>query len=299
MIRFMFVILLNIACRLPWNSGILVALLISVPALANSPDRDHTSIAPYQSAAEVHALSINQAKLGNPALLRGVVTQTTSEGLILQDRTSGIWIYAHDSNHFQPGDLIEIEGKIEPGLFAPVVRASSIRRVGRASLPKPKVVNFRQLSTGDEDDQFVSVTGVVRSVGVHSDYGAPRDISLKVGMPDGEIEAVVSKTTAAEAGALVGAVVKVNAVELCTKNGSGQIVAPALSVPSMHNISVLRSPAADLFAATIVPISNLMQYRSGTSYFERVRIRGNVTYYEPGTSLVVEDATGAILVLTS
>lgn len=275
-----------------------IALLIFVHALAYSSDKA-PSMAPYRSAAEVHALSIKQAQLGNPAVLRGVVTQTTSEGLILQDRTGGIWIYTSDWSHFTPGDSIEVEGKVEPGLFAPAVRASAIRTVGRASLPEPRVVTFRELSTGERDDQFVSVTGVVRSAGVHSDYGAPHDMSLKLGMRDGEIEAVVKKTTAAEVRMLIGAVVRVNAVELCTKNGSRQIVAPALSVPSMRNISVLRPPATDLFATAIVPIATMMQFRSGTSYFERVRIRGNVTYYEPGTSLVVEDASGAILVLTS
>src|SRR5690348_13985754 len=178
--------LLIAVCKLPWMGSALIALLIFVPSLAYSSDRD-PSMAPYRSAAEVHALSMKQAQLGNPAFLRGVITQTTTEGLILQDRTSGIWIYTHESSRFTPGDLIEVEGKVEPGLFAPVVRASAIRIVGRTSLPEPKVVNFRQLSTGEEDDQFVSVTGVVRSVGVHSDYGVPHEMSLKIGMRDGEI----------------------------------------------------------------------------------------------------------------
>lgn len=289
---------LKIACGFPWKRGAFAALLISVSSFAYPSDRD-PSMVPYQSAAAVHSLSIEQAQFGNPAILRGVVTQTTPEGLTLQDGTTGIWIYTHESSRFTPGDLIEVVGTAGPGLFAPVVRASAIRTLGRRSLPKPRAVSFRQLSTGDQDDQFVSVTGVVLSVGVHPGASASHEMSLRIGLQDGELDAVVSKTTAAETRQLVGAVVRIDAVELCTKNGSRQIIAPALSVPSMHNITILRPRPADLFATPIVPISRIMQFRSGTSYFDRVRIRGTVTYYEPGNSLVVEDASGAILVRTS
>jgi hypothetical protein len=122
----------------------------------------------YRTAASILALPPEQAKLEHPALVHGVVTQSTDHGLVVQDSTAGIWIYWESSGDFVPGDDVEVEGVAGTGRYAPVVKAFSVRKLGRAPLPIPKEATYKQLSAGDEECQYVSVTGTVRSVGVRS-----------------------------------------------------------------------------------------------------------------------------------
>ena len=96
-------------------------------------------------------------------------------GLVVQDRTAGIYVGYQHPGAFAPGDDVEVNGVVDPGQFAPTIKAQSIRKLGRAPLPRPKEVTFKQLSTGDETSQYVSITGEVRSAGLRAtNVGAQR-----------------------------------------------------------------------------------------------------------------------------
>ena len=109
----------------------------------------------YRTAASILALAPEQTTSQHPAFVHGVVTQSTDQGMVVQDSTAGIWIYWDGSGVFVPGDVVEVEGRVETGRYAPVVRAISAHKVGHAPLPIPKQVTYTQLSAGDEDCQYV------------------------------------------------------------------------------------------------------------------------------------------------
>lgn len=100
----------------------------------------------YFTVAAIMALPPEQAAKGDPAHVRGVVSQSLQPGLVLHDGTAGIWIYLDHAEKYSAGDEIEVQVRTPPGLFAPVIFADSIRTLGRAPLPKPPPVTFRQLS---------------------------------------------------------------------------------------------------------------------------------------------------------
>ena len=78
-----------------------------------------------------------------------------------------------------------------------------------------------------------------------------------------------------------------------------QITAPTLMMSGIEGVKVLRAPPQNLFDLPLTPIGRLMQYRSGTDYFHRVRIAGTVTYYKPGESLILESRGQALQVESS
>ncbi len=252
----------------------------------------------YQTAASLLALPPEQAKLGFPVRIRGVVTWQVSLSLIVQDRTAGIWVYLEQPAKLSQGDEVEVVGRVSEGLFSPVVNGHTIYRLGRTALPKPKEVTFKQLSTGEMDCQFVSITGLVRSAGVG--YGESRLHlpSLRIAMKDGVVDAVLPAEDASGVDKLIGALVRVDAAATAIKNENRQIIAPSLSVDGLHNVAVLRPPPHDLFAQRLTRLGNVMQYRSGTDYWHSVRVEGIVTYYIPGESLYLEDGGQALLVKT-
>jgi signal transduction histidine kinase len=285
------------------NGDLLPSLLIALTVLShlyggrlNAETEKSSGI--YRTAASIQVLSEEQANRAGAAHLRGVVTQTLTQGLTIQDQTGGIWIYLDHPEEFTPGDEIDVEGTVDPGLFAPVVKARSVQRLGRASLPRPKNVSYKQISTGNMDCQYVSVTGWVRSTGVRKRAAKSQGLWLRIVMQDGTIDAMLPADKAAAAEKLIGAEVRIDATAFCSKNQKRQITMAHLSVPDMRFVTVLRPPPRDLFAIPLTPIGKLMQYRSGTDYYHRVRVVGIVTYYNPGDSLILEDGSQALLVKT-
>lgn len=252
----------------------------------------------YETTASLLALTPEQARREFPVRIRGVVTWQVPLSLIVQDRTGGIWVYLAHPEKLAQGDEVEVVGHVSSGLFSPVVWGNSVNRLGHTTLPKPRDVTFKELSTGEMDCQFVSVTGLVRSAGVGYGQSRLHLPSLRIAMKDGVVDAILPAEDASSVDKLIGAVVRVDAAATAIKNENRQIIAPQLSVDTMHNVTVLRPPPPDLFAQRPMRLSNVMQYRAGTDYWHSVRVAGVVTYYIPGESLYLEDEGQALFVKT-
>lgn len=249
----------------------------------------------FQTAASVLALSPKQLDHHDPAHLRGVVIRCTEYGVVVVDRTGGIWVnYNHSAKEFSTGDELDVVGVTSRGLYSPVVNARTIRKLGRAALPRPTKVNFRQMSTGDYDAQYITLSGTVRSAGLRPNFASSQSFWMKVEMSDGMVFAAFPGDCTDAGSKLIGAVVQLTGAGSSAKNRNMQITIPALMMSSMDGVRVLRPPPADLFSVPLTPIGKLMQYRSGTDYYHRVRVAGTVTYYKPGESIIIEDTGNAL-----
>ncbi len=143
----------------------------------------------YRTAASIRSLSLEQLALRHPAQVRGVVTQSTDDGLVIQDATAGIWVYWNRSDDFSAGDEVDVKGVVDPGLFAPSIRADSVDKLGRAPLPKPKKVTLAELNAGEEDCQYVSVTGTVLSAGLRNGASEKQKLWLRIAVEHGVVHA--------------------------------------------------------------------------------------------------------------
>ena len=136
---------------------------------------------------------------------------------MVQDRTAGIYVGYQHPGAFASGDEVEVNGVVDPGQFAPTIKAQSIRKLGRAPLPRPKEVTFKQLSTGDETSQYVSITGEVRSAGLRATNVGAQRFWLQIAMADGFVYISLPKEDADTAGKLVDAVVRVDGAASSTR----------------------------------------------------------------------------------
>jgi signal transduction histidine kinase len=281
------------------RSGFAVLVLLAVTNLLSAISVYAEATDTYRTAESIRSLSLEKLTLSSPAQLRGVVTQSTDDGLVIQDGTAGIWVYWNTSSDFSAGDEVEVDGIVDPGLFAPSIRGYSVHKLGRAPLPKPREVTLRELNAGEQDCQYVSVTGTVLSAGLRTGASEKQKLWLRIAVENGFVNATFPAQDAPAAAKLVDAVVRINAAAMATKNNSRQITAATLSAAGMGNVTVLRPPPADLFAQPLSPIGRLMQYRSGTDSNHRVRVAGTVTYYKPGESIVLEEDGKALFVATT
>ncbi len=254
----------------------------------------------YRTAAAILALPPDEASQGYSAKLRGVVTHSAEQGMVIHDATAGIWVYSNDAGRYAPGDELEVEGMIAPGMFAPEINVSTVRKVGRSALPKPERASFRQLSSGDMDAQYVTIVGMVHSVVSRRAAPPSERMSMKIKIDGGYVIATLPETGGKfDVHTFVDALVSVTATAMCSKNNNRQIIAPILAASSLDNVAVLRPSPPDPFSKPLTPISRLMQYRSGTDLDHRVHVAGRLTYYQPGEGLVIEDGSAALNIRTT
>ncbi len=233
--------------------------------------------------------------------IEGTVTVSNYEGLVLHDRTGGIWAGGNirEAKPYTPGDLVTVIGTTEAGRYSPQIKIESIKLNGHGPLPTAKQVTFEQLSSGAEDVQYVSVDGTIRAVSVEKDSTKFGNVFLKVEMADGRIEAILPLRFTDVARGLVDAKVRITATVLNRKNDNRQATGVVLIVSDSSHIDVLQPGPKDLFAAPLVPIAKLLRYRSNTDFAHRVRLQGLLTYYEPGKRLILQDSSQAIAVFAA
>src|SRR6266446_6212969 len=112
-------------------------------------------------AAEVLALSSEEALRGVPVQVKGIVTVAEKywDGrFFVQDESGGVFVDNISTNQPQPGDVIEVRGISHPGAFAPVITKPDWKKIGNAPLPEPRPVAIDQLMSGVEDSQRVQIT---------------------------------------------------------------------------------------------------------------------------------------------
>ncbi len=256
----------------------------------------------YRTAASVLSLPYDVAVKGGFAKLKGTITLSTPVGVVLQDHTGGIWVdcCSKSKNPLVVGDVVTVVGTVGPGAYSPEIEKTTVTLDGHGPLPRPKNVSFVQLSSGEEDAQYVAIEGIVRTITLRNDAlnAAPTEGALlTVDMPEGRIDVALPTQYYKAASGLIGAKVRIAATALARKNDDTQATGVLLVAPDISYLTVLRAGPNDLFSARMVPIGALLRYRSHTDYFHRIRLRGTLTYYERGRRLILQDGSRAIEVI--
>jgi signal transduction histidine kinase len=256
----------------------------------------------YRTAASVLSLPYDVAVKGGVAKLKGTITLSTPVGVVLQDHTGGIWVdcCSKSKNPFVVGDVVTVVGTVGPGAYSPEIEKTTVNLDGHGPLPHPRNVSFVQLSSGQEDAQYVAIEGIIRTITLRNDAlnAAPTEGALlTVDMPEGRVDVALPTECYKPASGLIGAKVRITATALARKNDDTQATGVLLVAPDISYLTVLRAGPVDLFSARMVPIGALLRYRSNTDYFHRIRLQGTLTYYERGRRLILQDGSRAIEVI--
>lgn len=217
--------------------------------------------------------------------MQGVVTyyDPLLFNLFFQDATAGIFVLvAPDINtNIAAGDEIELAGVSDKGDYAPIVKASAIRVLGRGPLPLPRRASIDQLFTGSDDSQWVEVTGVVRSTATLDGRHY-----LNIAMNGQRIMTYVENFEESRAAKLINTTVRLRGVCYSRYNMKRQLRVPWLAVSSMENITVVQ-PAP--LQPREISISNLAQFNSSGVYGNFVNVSGIVTLQKPDGTLFIEN----------
>lgn len=302
--------------------GLTLVLLGLASALAGVGAADHS--APLTTAAQVRALTEEQARRALPVRLHGVfIGEADPEGIafVIHDETEGIYVQGPPElvTGLRRGDRLEIDGITDPGGFAPYVVARSIVKTGQSPLPAPLRVSLDQLSSGQMDARWIEVSGIVRSVDpkTPSDSarpppgtryavpsGAPfsgdKDPKVKMKLASGSARLTVQVSGDFDPDDYVDAEVRLRGLCFNLHNRNRQFVRPFVQVPRGVELIIERPPPGKPFAGDPRPVASLLHFDQLTGQQgHRVHVRGIVVHHQPGSALWIRDRESSLRIETT
>jgi len=253
------------------------------------------------SVASVLSLTRDEVRAGYPVSLRGVVAFCDPAWVLLfiQDKTGGIYVdmpYHPEAFHFQPGQIVQVDGVTGPSVVAREVYAAKVRVVaGTAKLPLSPPAPLEDLFEGVHDAQWVSGNGIVQSV-THVRNQA--FVSVITGSHSVQLHVALDPERKLNA-SLVGAAVRFCGTGAVLGDRMRRMLGVKVFVPRVENIAVVQAAPTDPFTRPIQAIADLPEFGSQRPISGQVRLQGVLTLQQPNGELFVQDNSGAIRVLTS
>jgi signal transduction histidine kinase len=263
----------------------LLLMFLTLPFGQPASAQTATVLPCLTNAQQIRGLDPAEAQKGFPVRVRGIVTFYDAPlfNLFLQDGTAGIFVLMQPNmkTTVAAGQEIELEGTSDKGDFAPIVKVSTIRVLGKGQLPVPRRVSIDQLFTGLEDSLWIEVSGVVRSETVLEGRHY-----LTLALNGQRIMTYIEDLQDADAEKLINTTVRVRGVCYSRYNARRQLRVPWLAVSSLGDVVVERpspEPPKEL------SIASLAQFNSGGYYGNRVKVSGVVTLQKPDGTLYIQN----------
>jgi signal transduction histidine kinase len=274
-----------------------LAVLWSIAWLATSVAAQTTSssLPLLTHVDQVRRLSPEQAKLGYPVQIRGVVTgDVPAPDFFVQDETAGVYVEGSHAPLFRHvlGERLEVEGITGPGRFAPVIREQTAHVLGQGTLPKAHLYSFSELANGQQDSQWVQVRGIVQSVSLDRTSWNEPTLAMNVASGGGQFKLRVPTANDQDFSSWINSEVLIEGVCGSLFNSERQLVGVLFYVPRLSFIRVET-------AAREVPFAGLLRFSPGQGPRQRVRVRGVVTHQERGSALFLQSQQKGLRVLTT
>ncbi|MBS1999263.1 MAG: hypothetical protein JSS86_23210, partial [Cyanobacteria bacterium SZAS LIN-2] len=254
--------------------------------------------APLTTLGAIHSLTNQEASRGLPVSFSGVVTYYANGNvdLFVQDGQTAIYVETTPSQTLAPGDRVVVTGTTRAS-FRPEVKADRIVVQGHGEPPAPVQAEFRQLIRAELDCQRATVRGFVRSANVVKDEGNSI-LYLQLQMKDGTVDAQMPESGPTDLASLLDAEVELTGAVAGRFDRKMQITGILIEASSVADLKVIRPAAVAPKDLPITPIDQMLSGYSVQNNTGRVKITGTITYYLPGSTLVLQNGDRSVLVTT-
>ncbi|HTV16588.1 MAG TPA: GGDEF domain-containing protein [Acidobacteriaceae bacterium] len=267
------------------------ALVLRLPAVEAAPPA-------LTTLGQVHSLSNAQANQALPVAFTATVTLYDRPlfGLWVQDAGQAVYVETGTPKNLVPGDRVLVHG-VTQGSFRPIVVSNDVKLLGHGAPPPPIAATFDQLMRGDLDCLRVTVQARVQTADSGLNANA-RVEDLQLLMDGGYVEALVVGGGQDAMTGLLDSDVEVTGVVATRFDAKKQLIGAALYVGSPDDIRVVRRTAAGARSLPLTPMDQLLSGYHVRDLTRRVRVEGTITYYQPGSSLVLQHGDQSLLVMT-
>ncbi len=259
------------------------------------------SAAPPGALTSLHAIHIlthAEAARKLPVDFEATVTyrRIGESTLYVEDGEEGIYVWASDIFEPIPGDRVRITGHAEDS-FRPIAIADNVTVLSHGALPKAVPATFDEMIRNEHDCQRVVVKAKVRSADIV--VSADRNTThLTLLVDGGLIDSYVNSADPVLVAGLLDADVEVSGVSGAHFDGKMQEVGVGLSVNSFDDLKILKRAETSAWSLPVTPMDEIITgYHIGFDS-RRVRVEGTVTYYQPGSAVVLQNGSKSLWINT-
>ncbi|MGB7984783.1 MAG: diguanylate cyclase [Terracidiphilus sp.] len=252
------------------------------------------------SVSAIHALTNVEASHGIPVEFEGTVTfnRDYERIVFIQEDGAAIYVGYPTPLPLVPGDRVRVKGRTARS-FSPIVSADSVTVLSHGTLPKAEPVSYDQLISAESDCKLVTVRATVRTVDQTSSITPPHFfMRLQLIMDGGYLSADVSSQNAGEFNGLLDADVEITGIASEKFDNKMHMTGINLQVQSIANIQVVKRAGFHPSALAFTPMDKVIKASHFIDTTQRVRVRGSITYYLPGSAVVLQDGDKSIWINT-
>ena len=184
--------------------------------------------------------------------------------------------------------------------FRPLVIANSITLLHHGAPPKPLPATFDDLIRAGDDSTMVTVHAIVRAADLVASGGTPPVLSARLQLltEGGHFEANVNSNDDEALKSLLDSEVEITGAAAGKFDDKMQQTGVVLYVPSLDDIRILKHAAADPWTLPVTPMDRVLFLYHMNDLTPRVRIQGTITYYQPGSAIVLQDGRKSMWIAT-
>ena len=249
--------------------------------------------APLTSLHTIHALSNAEASQGFSVDFEATVgyCRGYENLLFVQDGSDAIFVRPPTGTQLSPGDRILVQG-ITRASFRPLIVGNRLTLLRHGAPPKSLPATFDQLIRAEDDSLIVTVHAFVRAVDlvVAGAGNAPIVSSrLQLVTEGGHFEANLDSHDPDALKGLLDAEVEITGAAAGKFDDKMQQTGIVLYVPSLTNIHVLKRSSTGPWSLPVTPMDQILAVYHENDLTPRVRVHGTITYYQPGSAIVLQD----------
>jgi diguanylate cyclase (GGDEF)-like protein len=246
----------------------------------------------------IHSLTKTEARGGLHVAFEATVTyyNRSDVDLFVQEGGEAMYVETKPNEDLAPGDRVLVRGKTRDS-FTPDVLSDSVTVLHHGAPPEPVAADFEQLIRAQLDCMRVTVRAKVRSADTVS-FGNMHGIYLKLLMDGGYIDATVVGDDASNLKQLLDAEIDVTGVVSGKFDSKMQLTGILLEVPALADVKILKRAQTSPDSLPITPMDEVLPNSYVRDLTPRVRVKGTITYYQPGSAVVLQDGARSLWIST-
>ena len=249
---------------------------------------------PLTTLRAIHALSNSEASQALPVAFPATVTyyRNNDEDLFVQMDGVAIYVSLHPGAELLPGDRVLVRGKTE-GSFRPDIVDASVTVLSHGGLPAAIPASFNELVSAKLDCLRVRLNGVVRSADLVG-FGDKRSLYLNLLTGKGYVDVAVNSNDQDALKRLLDAKVEIEGIATAKFDQKMQIAGVRIDVQSLADVKVRQAPPTLAEIPRFGALEDVLQWYEVRDLSRRIWIRGTITYYQPGTTLVLQSGSKSL-----